>query len=388
MDYFDQLSKLFEGPDGDFFKPKEKHKVVTADDRLLGSFEEIAEFVRKNNRLPNKDSDDLKEAGLGARLASIRIDKDKIEKLSEFDEFGLLEMKKAPKSLDELFTSDSNLFNDGGIFDISALPKTKREVWNAGENARRKPCKDFAQKYRSLFVEQQQLLSDGTRKLTPFLTIDQLSVSSFYIYDGMMCYVVEFGKTERKVGGYSQQRITVIFENGTESNMYKRSLAQRLYEEGMVVVDKEFSTKNSEKAVGYIYILRSLNEDPKITTIKDLYKIGVTTDMVENRIQNAEIDPTYLMAPVKIVAIYKLTGEYQPIKVESLIHRFFADAKVDLEIIDKLGKAYVPDEWYSVPIEAIEEMIDKIGDKSIIENYYDSKTQRIKEIKIVEENTN
>ena len=177
------------------------------------------------------------------------------------------------------------------------------------------------------------------------------------------------------------ERINVIFENGTESNMYKRSLAQRLYEGGFVVVDKDFELKNEEKAVGYIYILKSLSEDHAVVTIKDLYKIGVTTDVVEKRIANAEIDPTYLMAPVKIVASYKLTGAYQPVKVESLIHRFFADAKVDLEIIDKLGVSYVPDEWYSAPIEAIEEAVDRIGDKSIVDFYYNSDSQRVEKIK-------
>lgn len=380
MDYFDQLSKLFEGPDGDLFRPKEKHKIITTDERLVESFEQITEFVRRNNRLPNKGSEDLKEAGLGMRLASIRIDKNKIKTLSEYDELGLLDVGKAPDSLEELFKSDDSLFKDGGVFDISALPKTKREVLNTGEMAIRKPCKDFLQKYRSLFIEQQKLLSKGSRKLTPFLTIDQLLQDNFYVYDGMMCYVVDFGKIERKVGGYSQQRINVIFENGTESNMYKRSLAQRLYEGGMAVVDKDFVIESDEKAVGYIYILKSLSEDQNVTTIKDLYKIGVTTDSVENRVKNAEIDPTYLMAPVKIVASYKLTGEYQPIKVESLIHRFFADAKIDLEIFDKSGQKYIPDEWYSIPIEAIEEMIDRISDRSIIEYCYDSKTQQIEKI--------
>jgi len=381
MDYFDQLSKLFEGPDGDLFRPKEKHKVATADERLVDSFEQITEFVRKNNRLPDKDSDDLKEAGLGMRLTSIRVDKNKIKTLSEYDELGLLNIGKAPESLEELFNNGDNLFKDEGIFDISSLPKTKREVWNVGEIAVRKPCKDFIQKYRFLFIEQQKLLADGVRKLTPFLTIDQLIPNNFYVYDGMMCYVVEFGKTERKIGGYSQQRITVIFENGTESNMYKRSLAQRLYEGGMVVVDKDFVVENNEKAIGYIYILKSLSENPSVNTIKDLYKIGVTTDSVENRIKNAEIDPTYLMAPVKIVANYKLTGEYQPVKVESLIHRFFADAKIDLEIFDKFGQKYIPDEWYSVPLGAIEEMIDRISDRSIVKYFYDEEEQQIKEVK-------
>lgn len=380
-DVFEKLEALFESEDADLFKSKVKRKVVTVDDRLFEGFEQIVNFVKKSNRLPSKDAEDLKEAGLAVRLATIRTDKDKIERLAEYDELGLLETGKAPESLDELFETDWDLFDDRGLFDTSQLPKQKREVINMGDTAKRKPCKDFAKNFRGLFLEQQQMLADGIRKLTPFLTVNQLLPNNFYVYDGMMCYVVEFGEVERKSGGYSQQRMSVIFENGTESNMYKRSLAQRLYEGGLAVVDKNFELKSEEKATGYIYILKSLSEDPAIMTIKDLYKIGVTTDAVEKRISNAEVDPTYLMAPVKIVAIYKLTGEYQPVKVESLIHRFFVDVKVDLEIIDRLGVSYIPDEWYSVPIEVIEEVVDRIDDKSIIDFYYSSESQRIEKIK-------
>lgn len=377
---FDRLQALFEGTDGVLFKPAEPRKKVTTDDRLLESFEQIVVFVRKNGKLPNSDADDLKEAGLGARLASIRADKSKVEILEKYDELGLLEAERAPESLEELFVNDSDIFaaaND--LFDVSSLPKSKREVEHIGEVAERKVCKDFAQKYRQLFLEQQNLLKVGERKLLSFITIDQLQPNNFYVYDGMMCYVVEFGKAERKLGGYSQQRISVIFENGTESNMYKRSLAQRLYEGGMVVVDKDVEYENREQAVGYVYVLSSLSKDPSVVTVKDLHKIGVTTDTVERRIINAKNDPTYLMAEVKIVATYKLTGGYQPAKVESLIHRFFSDAKVNLEIIDSSGSAYTPEEWYSVPIAAIEEMVDRIADKTITGFYYDSETQQVRE---------
>ena len=380
-DVFEKLKALFESEDANLFKPKEKRKIVTANDRLLEGFEQIVDFVNKNNRLPNKDAEDMKEAGLYARLTSIRTDKDKVKHLMEYDELGLLEIDKIPENLDELFEMDGDLFSGSELFDTSRLPKQKREVLAMGEIAKRKPCREFAKKFKGLFIEQQRMLADGLLKLTPFLTIDQLLPNNFYVYDGMMCYVVEFGEKERKSGGYSQQRITVIFENGTESNMYKRSLAQRLYEGGLIVVNKNFELKNDDNATGYIYILKSLSEDPSVATIKNLYKIGVTTDSVERRIINAETDPTYLMAPVKIVANYKLTGEYQPVKVESLIHRFFADAKIDLEIIDRLGVSYVPEEWYSVPIEAIEEVIDRIGDKSIAGFRYNSDSQRIEKAK-------
>ena len=374
MDHYDDLAKLFESADGDLFRPKAKKHIQSADERLMESFNQITNFVRQAGHLPSRNADDIKEAALGARLDNIRSDKTKLNSLTEYDELGLLALEKAPGSLDELFKSDNGLFSSD-LFDIKRLPE-KRIVANSFEAAKRTASKNFEQQYKQLFITQQSLLASGVRKLTPFAEIRQLQPKHFYVYDGMMCYVVEFGQKEHKAGGYSQQRILVIFENGTESKMYRRSLAQRLYEGGSVVID---ATSNNQKddgeSVGYIYILKSLSTDPKIATIKNLYKIGVTRGTVENRIKDAANDPTYLMAPVKIVDTYKLTGDYQPVKVETMIHRVFADAKVDMEIIDSSNTSYVPDEWYSVPLWVIDEAVDRIVDKSIVDFHYDPKSQ-------------
>lgn len=375
MDYFDKLKELFEGPDGDLFKPKEKIRIATSKDRLEESFEQITDFVNKNGRLPDKDADDLKEAGLGMRLASIRIDKEKINQLKDYDELGLLEIEKAPESLEELFVKEENLFNKN-IFDVDSLPNKGRNEKNIGEIAERKKVVGF-DKYQNMFIEKQNGLKFGKYKLTRFTTVTEIKLHSFYITDGIMCYIDEIGQ-QKEVFGRQKERLRVIFENGTESNIYLRSLSSQLYKDGYIVDENIDNIEDEDTAVGYIYILKSLSNDPIITTIKDLYKIGVTTDNVENRIKNAENDPTYLMSPVKIVANYKLTGDYQPIKVESLIHRFFADAKIDLEIFDKSGQKYIPDEWYSVPLGTVEEMIDRINDRSIVGYHYDLNTQQIK----------
>lgn len=381
MDYFDELSTLFESEDADLFKPKPKKHVATPDDRLIDSFGEITIFVRNYGRMPSADADDMNEAILGTRLGAIRTDKKKVEVLEEYDELGLLELEKAPDSLDELFSEDAGLFGDEtSIFDTSSLPEPARTVEHPGEKAARSRVDGFEHSYKILFGEQQTLLAQGGRKLTPFRTIDQLQPDSFYVYDGMMCFVVGFGEHEQKAGGYSQQRIHVVFENGTESNMYRRSLAQRLYEGGTVVVDADYEyVADDDEAVGRVYILQSLSEDPKITSIKDLYKIGVTTGSVANRIKNAAKDPTYLMAPVKIIEDYRLTGDYNPQKVEDLIHQIFGHAKVDLNIVSPDGMNYTPQEWYSVPLNTVIEAIDLIASGEIVNYHYDSDTQSMAE---------
>lgn len=379
MDYFDELSTLFESEDADLFKPKPKRHTATSDDRLIDSFGEITLFVREYGRTPSADVDDMKEAVLGTRLNAIRTDKHKVEVLEDYDELGLLQLEKAPESLDDLFAKDDGLFGSGDIFDMSRLPE-RRVVENHGENAKREPVKDFETTFKPRFVAMQKALQIGNYKLTPFHTIDQLAQGQYYVYEGMMCYVSALLEKERKAGGYSQQRMQVIFENGTQSNMYRRSLAQRLYEGGTVVVpvNYEESTDNDE-TVGRIYILESLSEDPKITTIANLYKIGVTTGSVASRVKNATTDPTYLMAPVSIIEDYRLTGDYSPQKVEDLIHQVFGHAKIDLQIIAPDGTPYTPQEWYSVPLAAINEAIDLIGTGEIVNYHYDSSMQRIVE---------
>lgn len=383
MEYFDVLSSLFESEDADLFKPKPKRHIATADEHLIESFSKISLFVRNFGRMPNADAEDLNEAVLGTQLNTIRADKNKSEALEAYDELGLLELEKAPETLDDLFSDDTGLFgNEEGIFDVTKLPQSKRVVENAGESAKREPIEDFEKTFKHLFVDQQSLLASGSRKLTPFHSIDQLLPGNFYVYDGLMCFVPEFGDVERKAGGYSQQRIQVLFENGTRSNMYKRSLAQRLYEGGTVVVGANYDGRlDDDEAVGRIYILESLSEDPKVKMVKDLHKIGVTTGSVTNRIKNASNDPTYLMAPVHVLEDYRLTGEYNPQKVEAIIHKIFRHVKVDLEITDKDGYSYTPSEWYSVPLAAIMEAIELIGMKEIVNYMYDASAGMMRLIK-------
>lgn len=381
MDYYDKLAGLFEGPDSDLFKPAPKKHAITKDECLVSSFEQINEFVRKNNRTPNEQTNDISEAMLGHMLNVIKVDKKKVEALAEYDEFGLFESEKAPESLEELFAEDSDLFKvSGDIFDIQKLPRQGVADKNTGETASRKLVKDFST-YRRLFKEKQDGLSSGKYKLMKFTRQEEVVEGGYYISGGQMCYVESIGE-EKLAFGRMKARLRVIFENETESNIYLRTLSSQLYnDDGYIVVNtSDERTIDDKGIVGHIYVLKSKSEDMRIREIANLYKIGMTEDTVENRIVNAKKDPTYLMAPVEIVDTYKVTGNYKTQKVEALIHRFFADAKVTLTVIDKDSKEYSPNEWYSVPIGVIREAIDLLNTGDIINFVYDSEKQKIVEI--------
>lgn len=380
MDYFDELSVLFESEDANMFRHKPKKHTATPDIRLIDVFDEITSFVRVHARLPSVEAEDMQEAILGTGLNTIRSDTHKIQVLEEYDELGLLEFEKAPESLEELFADDKGLFgNEAGIFDdgpgkvISYAPRPVEE------RAERTPVADFDILFKNGFVEQQAQLSEGSRKLVRYDGVKDLVLGGYYIHDGQMLVIAN--ETEKKrVYDRNKERFRVVYENGVESNMYRRSLSQRLREDGYTVVDTDYiEVADDDVAVGHIYVLKSLSQDPKITTISNLYKIGVTRGSVEKRIGNAINDPTYLMAPVEIIEDYRLTGEYIPHKVEDLIHQIFGLVKVDLQIISPSGTLYTPQEWYSVPLDAIVEAVDLIATGEIINYHFDIVTQSIRE---------
>lgn len=379
-----ELMALFESEDGELFKPKDKPTAPTADDRLTESFKKITEFVEQNDRMPEIDSKDINEALLARRLEAIRSNPDKVEALEEVDSLGLLEMPEAPKSIDELFDKDElGLFSkpENDILKVKNVPvRTQSEPVSV---ARRKPAKDF-HKFKPGFIEKQKGLEEGSYKLVRFRSSDQLKKDRYYISLGQMVYVDDI-KEKKIVHGTPKARLRCIFENGTESAMYDRSLANDLYEDGYIVVDSDYIDEGNtlteqDEIKGYVYILSSLSDDPKVNTIKDLYKIGFSTTLVEDRIKNAERDPTYLMAPVETVDTYTLTGNYNPQKVEHFLHRIFADAALDLTMIDGSGKEYVPREWYSVPLPVIQQAIRLLQSGDITQYVYDNDTQTMKSI--------
>ena len=67
-------------------------------------------------------------------------------------------------------------------------------------------------------------------------------------------------------------------------------------------------------------------------------------------------------------------------KFETLIHKFFDEARLDIEIMDRFGKPYRPKEWFLVPLEIIEEAVNRMIDGSIVKYKYDHKSCSIRQI--------
>ena len=199
---------------------------------------------------------------------------------------------------------------------------------------------------------------------------------------GILLYVADVSEKE-KTSGKVNARLRCIFENGTESDMLLRSLAAELYKNGRRVTEKtgklldNFNqVSGDDKESGYIYVLRSLTEHPEIRAMKNLYKIGFSTTTVEGRIKNAPLEATYLFAPAAIVSVFKCYNMNTQ-KLELLLHTFFGNSCLNIDIFDKDGKRYTPREWFIAPKDIIEQAIEFIISGDIVDYKYDPNTQLI-----------
>lgn len=360
----------------------EKPKKVTANDRLERAFLEIVEFRRSHGRIPDSQTRDIAERKLGARLDGILASEEKIASLKDLDEFGLLEVPDAPASIDDLLEGDAFdlLGDESGLLDVSDLP-VRRQVYDNDAAAQRKKSEDFDQ-FEPLFVQKHAELREGASRLLPFPGRQNIVEGAFFVLNGVMLFVAEVGEPEyiaSTIRTNRRERLRVVFENGTESSMYRQSLSIRLTEgDGQIVGPADVpEVLADDELSGYIYVLRSLSDDPQIASIKDLYKIGFSRGVVEKRIKNAQRSPTYLMAPVETVASYR-TYNLRASALENLLHRVFAEVRLDLTQIDRKGQDYDPSEWFVVPLPVIDQAINLIISGEITGYEYDLLSRSLK----------
>lgn len=377
------LDEILEGdPLGLLNEPKVRSKSLNEDDRLVGSFEEINAFIEKNGHEPQK-STNMTERTLYSRLQGIRENLEKIVALKHYDRFNILQEVEI-NSIDDILNDDAFGLLGGDdsddIFTLKHIPKQK-ETTMPDYVASRKPCKEF-DKYEHLFTKVQEELKTGIRKVVKFQNEQQIKKGYYFILKGVLLYVADVGEPI-KTSGKTNARLKLIFENGTESDMLLRSLSAELYKHGKRVSEYDetnfeglYEVNEKDEKSGYIYILESKSEDKKIVSIKNLYKIGYSTIPVKERIKNAATEPTYLMAPVRIVSIYE-TYNMNTQKFEQLIHRFFGKVCLNIDIYGNDGKRYTPREWFIAPLNVIEQAIESIITGEIVNYRYDEKNDKL-----------
>ena len=359
------------------------------EERIIAGFEDIQRFVDTNGRVPlHGEERDIFERLYAVRLDQLRALPEARALLANIDHRSLLsglpETLSAPVDtlVDEALLAELGVAEKADD-DITVLRHVvSREERNAAEEiANRTPCRDF-ERFRPLLEQAASDVKAGIRQARTFGKDASIEEGNFFIVGGQLVYVAEVGETIKAPNGESDARLRVIYDNGTESNLLRRSLQRALYKDeagrrlsdpspGPLFAD---SWEDDDISSGTIYVLRSNSGDPFVVKHRELlHKIGVTGGKVATRIANASHDSTYLLADVEIVATYKL-ADINRTKLENLFHRIFAPAQIDLTIHDRFGHPVRPREWFLVPIHVIDEAVTRIRDGSITDMVYDPKS--------------
>lgn len=284
-------------------------------------------------------------------------------------------------SLLDLSDKELTLFNLPS--DMKLVIKRKKAEYVA----QRKPCPDF-DKYAKMFEAVHRDLRLGKRSITKVDKTVNLKEGRFFLVDGSLIYLEQIGELGLDKGTrLPDGRTRCIYENGFESDILLQTLRKSVIGGGYGITEttEEMTAglkKNmygNGKFTGYLYVLKSKSTHPQIAGVKDLYKIGFTTNTVEERIKNAEKDPTYLNAPVEIVASYRI-NDLDSHKIESLVHQILDPAQLQVKITGEDGKVYTPKEWYIVPVSVVDTIVTKIIDGSITKYVYNRDVQCLEKI--------
>ncbi len=380
----------------DFAEPEKKGGRSPREERIIAGFEEIQRFVEKNGRAPQHGEDrDIFERIYAVRLDRLRVLEECRSLLAPLDHQGLLsgaEIVAAASAEtlddDELLAELKGAAGVGGITELRHVRKSA-DKRAAEEIANRTVCEDF-ENFKPIFECVKRELKSGVRHTLPVQTMDEIKMAEiqkgqYFIVQGQIAYVAEVGEDFRTQYDRRDSRLRVIYDNGTESNLLMRSFQRALHRDaaGRLITNPDtgplFAEEHADDdlASGTIYVLRSKSNHPVVAANRDvLHKIGVTGGKVETRIANANLDPTFLMADVDVVATYELYN-INRIKLENLIHRLFDLAQLDIQIRDRFGNPVKPREWFLVPLFIVNEVVERIKDGTITQYVYDPTAARL-----------
>lgn len=377
----------------DFAEPAKTSGHSAATQRIIAGFEEIERFVEEHERLPEHGEDrDIFERLYAVRLDRMRESSECREVLKGLDSRGLLGDEVRTRVSED--PTDEELLSSLGMEaepenDLTRLVnvRSREEIKAAEEIAQRNPCQDFAE-FQPIFEKVQIELDAGKRQTLKYKDDAEVRKGDLFILDGQMVIVAEMG--DPFINNYERpdRRLRVVYANGTESDLLLRSLqralnkdkaSRRITEPGFGPLFSDVE-EEGDSATGYIYILRSKSEHPFIAEHRAvIHKIGVTGGDVKSRIGSAKKDSTYLLAEVEVVATFKLSNINRK-RLETLIHKFFGSARLELELTDRFGLPVESREWFLVPLSVIEEAIEKIKDGTIGSFRYDSETARLVDV--------
>mgnify|MGYP003614609417 FL=1 len=400
---------------------------LSIDDNLVSQFQEINEFVKQHGHSPseqNPKSNGFEEKKLARRLASLKQDTEKVHILKPYDNFGLLtelkpnpnaeplkqtQVKQTPTSIEDILRMDSQgLLAQLGDIDSSLLAKTyNRSILDRASPdqfsdelvAKRKICEDF-DKFSPIFTLIHESMRTKQYHKTAFSSVKDIREGSVFVLNGLVCYVASIYQSETRKNERNQQRLRLIFANGTESNMLIRSLASAQYRHDadsyqVVITAPEWQNldllsgfadtpthdmanlqnQNGRKLTGIVYVAKLKKPRIELAKYSNLHKIGFSKNRGELRAKSSQMDATFLFSEVDIIAEWALYDS-NPQQVEYRLHQFFHNQRLNMTL--KVGsQEYKPNEWFDVDIVNIEKALQLIFQGKINQYQFDSASKTV-----------
>ncbi|ALF60584.1 GIY-YIG nuclease family protein [Psychrobacter urativorans] len=393
---------------------------------LAHQFETINLFIDQHGCIPSSSANDINEKINARLLATIQTNHANSQELLALDKHGLLTaqsttsiLSEEPKALDKSMSNEEDsiakkearikkdapvveavnelpvinslddIFNsdDLGIFDnihseilVSDSQLNSRNTYDQYDDeeiATRFECKEFY-KFEATFERISQAIQTGAFTKTNFSSVKDINIGSVFVLNGILCYVADIYQAENRKNERNQQRLRLVFANGTESNMLIRSLAtaQYKYENSyqLLITDPDWmddelakSFGDDRQLTGVIYVAKLTDTPSTLAHYKHLHKVGFSTLTGEARTKHSIRDTAFLQQPVDIIAEWQVY-DANARSVEGVLHAFFYDQRVKVSLKAANDNLYKATEWFNVPLDEIEKAINLViaGD---IKNY-------------------
>ncbi|WP_413501509.1 GIY-YIG nuclease family protein [Psychrobacter maritimus] len=398
---------------------------------LAQQFDTINLFIDQQGRVPSSSANDISEKINARLLATIQTNHAKSQELLALDKHGLLATQSTAStlsddkptlsdksvsnkedkedgsekavsdstkeaepvteavsepavinSLDDIFNSDDlgifdNIHSEILVSDSQLNSRNTYDQYDDEEIATRFECKDFY-KFEATFERISQAIQTGSFTKTNFSSVKDINIGSVFVLNGILCYVADIYQAENRKNERNQQRLRLVFANGTESNMLIRSLAtaQYKYENSyqLLITDPDWMddelAKNfgdDRQLTGVIYVAKLSDTPNNLAHYKHLHKVGFSTLTGEARTKHSIRDTAFLQQPVDIIAEWQVY-DANARSVEGVLHAFFYDQRVKVSLKAANDNLYKATEWFNVPLDEIEKAINLViaGD---IKNY-------------------
>jgi len=385
---------------------------------LAQQFDTINLFIDQQGRVPSSSANDINEKINSRLLATIQTNHAHSQELLALDKHGLLTAQRTAStlsdgkptlsgksmsnnsggsekaineavseppvinSLDDIFNSDDlgifdNIHSEILVSDSQLNSRNTYDQYDDEEIATRFECKDFY-KFEATFERISQAIQTGAFTKTNFSSVKDINIGSVFVLNGILCYVADIYQAENRKNERNQQRLRLVFANGTESNMLIRSLAtaQYKYENSyqLLITDPDWMddelAKNfgdDRQLTGVIYVAKLTDTPNNLAHYKHLHKVGFSTLTGEARTKHSIRDTAFLQQPVDIIAEWQVY-DANARSLEGVLHAFFYDQRVKVSSKAADDNLYKATEWFNVPLDEIEKAINLVieGD---IKNY-------------------